>query len=704
MRTILPILSLLLVLLGVTGPVHAQPKRVTLFNADQYYAKEDYASALTYYRMTLNDSIPLTMSVLPYEVGTTNQKLQSKDVVIDSTKLVPLEDYVNHQIGMCLHYTSDYYHAVEQFKMTSSGKSFPDDGYYHGYALMNLQRWEEAQTALEAYIELDSISPDLLDKSLKLIAGCTYALDESSVKYEVIVEMADTVVFNKGTSSFAPMYWGSPDRMLFTSAREGGVIFDEELQQSEYLCDLYWTEKDPDGNWGPARNFGRPLNSAQHDASGCFNNNNVIFYTRWSDESRKTPYIYLARMQDLKFFEAYRLDSAVNVPGYKSINPFVTEDGGTLYFSSDRPGGKGGMDIWRVAIDENGNVLGEAENLGDPVNSSLDEVTPFYHKSTLFFSSEGHGSLGGLDIYKSFYQEDIDYFTFPVNLAAPINSGKDDAYMVWDENLEYGYFSSDRDSCESGHCYDIYHVTNEPIEVWIEGLVFDAETDDVIPNASVTFIDVHGGQEPFILYTDDAGFYSTQLDMGMEYFMKAQKPKYFADAASADTRYITETTTLVQDFFLNRIPTDEIEIAGIEYDFDSDKLRSRSEAILDTLYEFLMLNNNLVVEINSHTDAQGGADYNMGLSERRAQSCVTYLISKGIPSARLIPRGYGETQPAFVLDENKDPILDSEGNKIQITEAYIAQAPTRKKRLELHQRNRRTAFKVVGEGFMLESQ
>jgi outer membrane protein OmpA-like peptidoglycan-associated protein len=501
------------------------------------------------------------------------------------------------------------------------------------------------------------------------------------------------------------MYWESEEKLLFTSARPGGVVFDPIKQNSEFLCDIYYSEKVDENSWGVAQNFGRPVNTGNNEAASCFNNKNVMFFTKWSDDDRVNQHIFLARMVAGKFFEAMKLDSSVNLDGYRSIQPFVSMDGSTLFFSSDRPGGLGGLDLWKVDIDPSGKPIGQPVNLGAPVNSEMDEVTPFFHEasSTLFFSSTGHKSIGGLDIFKSSYNRVNEFYSTPKNLGLPINSPQDDAYMIWDSKLEYGYFSSDREECEGGHCYDIYKVKNAPIKVFLEGLVFDFDTDDIIPDAKLTFKDVRFSFETFEIMTDADGFYSLELERDWELFIKAQKPSYFADAASVDARGITETTTLIQDFTLQRIPEGEIEIEGIEYDFDSDNLRPISMEVLDKLFDFLEINDNLIVEINSHTDARGSDKYNLDLSQRRAKSCVDYLISKGIPKERLIARGFGETEPAILLDADKKPVLDEKGAKVRLTEKYIDAQHNKELESELHQKNRRTAFKVVGEGFVLES-
>lgn len=686
----------------------SQSRKIWLYHADEFYGHADYQNALLNYQNALSDTSVLQSTIiLPYEVNNSKQRLKkNKGIEIDSNRIVPIKDYIEHQIGMCYVRTFDYKKAEQHFSTKKTLDSYPEDLYHLAVAQMNVNQHEVAISTFEEYIASENYSDSLLRSAQLSINGCKYALDASNHHKRVIVSISDTAVFNKGTSSFAPMFFGAENKLMFTSARDGGVLFDPEKQESAYLCDLYWTEMSSGKTWEPARNFGRPLNSGQHDASSTLSKNNVIYYTRWNDEDRSEQHIYLARMVDLKFYEAYKLPESVNLPGYRSINPFVSADAKFLYFSSDRPDGEGGMDLWRVKLDETGNIKGDATNLGRPINSRLDEVSPFFHEvsSVLFFSSNGHNSMGGLDIYSATYNEEYRVYGTPENMGTPINSSKDDAYIIWDEMMRTGYFSSDRQECENGHCYDIYTVINEPIQIFLEGYAYDDDTGDALPNTSLMFKDIEFVFEPFEVMTDENGFYRQELGKNQEIFIKATRPSYFADAASVNTKPITSSTTLVQDFYLRPIPVDEIEIDGIEYDFNSSDLRQISEEVLDELYDFLILNNNLIVEINSHTDARGTIDYNLKLSKRRAQSCVTYLVTKGIPEERLKAVGYGESQPNFLKNSNKKPVLDEKGERIVLTEAFIDAQDTEEVQEEYHQRNRRTSFKVVGEAFNLQSK
>lgn len=683
----------------------SQSKRIWIYEGDKYFEKLDYHNALLNYQAALSDTAGLSNLVLPYEIQTTTQNLTKKSKDIDSSKSVSQEDYLNHQIAFCYMNTFDYTNAESHLLVSSNSEGYPEDKFYLAKSLMNNEKYDEAIVQFEEFIRSEYGTDSLVRVSQLSMTGCFFANDVESYNAEVEVIMADTAIFNSGTSAFAAAYFGSDDRLMFSSARLGGVILDPE-QQSEFLCDVYWTERDDSGNWKEAVNFGRPMNSAQHDGASAINNSNVLFYTRWNDNNLKERSIYLARMQNFQFFEAYKLDARVNVEGYKTMQPFVTMDGRTLFFSSNKPGGKGGMDIWKIQLDSLGNLVGDAVNLDFPINSEADEVTPFFHEasSTLFYSSDGFNSMGGLDVFKSSLDREADEYTLPENLGMPINSSYDDAYLVWDTKLKHGFMSSDREPCEGGHCFDIYEVNNEPIRITLEGVAYNFESHEILPDTKLTFKDVDGNNAPYELITDANGHYQKILSHGQELFIKAQKEKYFADAGVVNTKSITETTNLIKDFFLKPIPQDDIEIEGIEYDFDSDALRPASTAILDKLVEFLELNQNLEVEINSHTDARGSDKYNQKLSARRAKSCVDYLISKGIDTKRLSSVGYGESQPNFLLDANKKHVTNEKGEDVLLTEDYINALPTKEEQELAHQSNRRTSFKVTGENFQMKSK
>jgi OOP family OmpA-OmpF porin len=691
--------SFMLVLTLVGATAFSQSKKVWLYNADQAYEGKDYATALRYYHMVLDDTLGLSTRVIPYEATLSNQKIKKDSASTGDEKTVSLTAYVNHQMAMCYRYSHDYSQAATYFKASAETSDYTDDYYYYGLMLMYLGRYEEAQAVFDKYVGIEGVSDNMLKRAFREISGCRYALEVEEPEEKIEVVLADTTIFNAGTSSFAAMYWGDGyDRLIFTSARSGGVILDPETQDSRYLCDLYWSEKNSDGDWSKAKNFGRPLNSARHDASGSIYNN-FVYYTRWSDENRKDKHIYLARMIDMKFFESLKLDSTVNVQGFESINPFVTADGKYLYYSSNQPGGYGGYDIWRIELDEVGSPKGQPYNVGEPLNSEYDELSPFFHanSSSLFFSSDGHASMGGLDIFKSNYDPESDFYEMPVNLGIPINSAHDDSYYVTDDEMRHGFITSNRSDCSEcdsiyklcAHCYKIYTVLQPPPVFKIKGYVYDEITEEVIPGARIEFKDVSYQWEHFELIADDKGYYEHELIPNLELFLRATAKGYFADKAVVMTKGELYSKSYRQDFYLEKIPEGEITIEGIEYDYDSANLRPVSIEILNKLLEFLELNHNLKIEIRSHTDERGSDKYNLNLSERRAQSVVDYLISQGIPMERLVAKGYGETMPAEIKGEN--------GETVTLTPDYIYSLEDKDKQEEYHQRNRRTAFFVLEE-------
>ena len=666
-----------------------QSKRLWLKYGDDAYLKKDYTTAIIYYSKVLDDTTVMKELILPYEVQIVN--LKTKDFKPDTSKKstpkakkdISTLDYVNHQLANSYRLNFDYDNSVKYYQKVVDNGAYPGDRYDYAMALLQVKNYNTSMFLLE--ILMETAKNDSLKKIFqKSISSCYFALDSNSNKRLINVKKLDTTVFNAGTSNFAPMYWNSSNKLLFTSARKGGVILDPEKQDSRYLCDLYYTEL-KDTGWMKPVNFGRPVNTGLHEGSSVISSDDIMFFTRWSDANRNEAFIYMAKMKDGLFYEAYKLSETVNKVGYKAMQPYVSFDGTKLFFSSNKPGGMGGFDLYVCNIDEKG-LTGEAKNLGPTINTPKDEVTPFYHtiSNTLFFSSNGHTGVGGLDVYKSALNTDDSIYAMPKNLGTPINSSKDDAYFILDRIQTKGYFASDREDCPGGNCYDIYEFENEPIIFDISGTVTNYVTNEPIAGALITIKDVTGENEPIFVITDDKGFYTTPLRENAQYFLKAQKKSFQASSASASTKGLTETTHLVQDFVLDVIPEEDVVIEGIEYDLNKTTLRPKSMEILDKIYDYLILNDNFSIEINAHTDTRGTDKANQILSQGRAQSCVTYLIAKGITKDRLLPTGYGETRP-LISDEE------------------IAKLVPKSPEFEAaHQKNRRTAFRVMKENTLIK--
>lgn len=687
--------------------LHGQSRREWLDFGDKAFADKNYKLALACYQhvITLTPENDRDL-VTPYECRPyvppkkTVDTVAAKKAGTDSTgltnpNLVKGNDartrYVVNRVADCYRLMHDYENAELWYRqaMFMPDSRFPDTQYWYAVSLMNNGKYSAAASQFDKYSEpLDPSNPQFA-RATRCSAGCVFAQDSNSFKKEVIVKRLDSIV-NAGTAVFAATYYGDPNSLLYTAAKSGNQSTPEltKLGLDAYSTDMY-TASLVNGIWQspkPVLSGGSmAINTPANEGAAMVSfGKESIFFTRWSEDGKECS-VFMSRNVNDNWLAPKKLDVNVNAPGCRNMMPFLSNDGTTLYFVSDREGGQGGLDIWSVQLDENGNA-GQAVNLGKVINTPDDEITPYYHftSSTLFYSSNGMGGFGGFDIVKSAFNADDSTWTVTKNLEAPFNSSRDDAYFVMDRQQQHGYFSSDREPCQtcgpgSAYCYRAYSFSNEPLLFSIHGHVYNAETNEPISNALLTFKDIRGEGESFFVITDSAGYYNSDLVINQELYIKAQKNKYFGDATNISTVGLTDSHVFEHDFYLTPIPVGEIVIPGIEYDFDKATLRPESQKILDDLAAFLELNDNISVEIAAHTDARGSDSYNLNLSQRRSQSCVDYLISKGIAADRLQAKGFGETQP---LIPEKD-----------------IKAMTNKEESEAaHQKNRRTTFRPIKEG------
>lgn len=596
--------------------------------------------------------------------------------------------YVVHQVAESYRLSYDYNNAITWYEKSIQAKTneFPDDLFWHAVLMMNRGKYDLATTELESYKKTIDSTSYMFTRAEKMLLSCAYATDPENVKQGFIVQELDSII-NSGTSNFAANFFGDNFTLLFTSGRNGNKTPEDEEENARYYTDLYLTE-DKGNGFSTPKALDAPLNSPFYEAAGTLSiNGDLFFFTRWKGPGKKECAIYISKRLNNQWLTPQKMNANVNAEGFTSMQPSLSFDGTKLYFASDRPGGKGKMDIWVCPLDEAGNA-GPAVNLGPRINTPESETAPFYHDktTTLYYSSDGHVGFGGLDIYKAYASDEDTLWSTPINMGMPVNSNRDDSYFVLQRDQRVGYFSSDRKLCESctgGSCYRIYKVEKEPLVFSISGKVFNSETNEPISNALLTFKDINSDLQPFYIITDETGAYTSMLREDMEFYIKSQKNHFFGDAATVSTKGLTESKSFEQDFFLMPIPAGDIVIPGIEYDYNSSTLRPQSKAILDSLVDFLNLNNNISIEISSHTDTRGSAEYNLNLSNERAKSVVDYLVSKGIAPERLIPQGYGETKP-LISDED------------------IAKMKKPTDKEAAHQKNRRTAFRTTKEDAIRE--
>ncbi len=481
-------------------------------------------------------------------------------VEADSVKILEVantdDQYVIHQIAECYRLNHDYPNAETWYQQSVKNNSgvYPFESYWYGDAMMKNKKYPAANLQFETTLSTATEKKDtaMMKAAKSKIAGCYLAIDPNSAQKGVTVTELDSV-FNAGTSNFALNYYGDENTIQFSSARD--IVADPKKQTAKYTSDIYILSK-TENAWTNLKTIDGPINSGANEGSGFLTSDGSrFFFTRWSITNKNECAIYFSRYFNGDWLPSQKMNDKVNLDGYRSTDPSVSPDGSIIYYSSNRPGGFGKMDIWYEFIDEAGRTYGEPINMGAMFNTGEDETSPFFHEgtSTLYFSSDGHPGFGGLDVLKASFNTSDSIWSLPKNLGQPINSSNDDTYFVLDASQQNGFLTSDRKECKactSGSCYKMYSVTKEQNVYDVRGTVYNSETNEVIPDATITFKDIRSDWEPFVITTDATGAYFYTLKDGVELYMKAQKNDFAGDAGTVITLGLTESKHFEKDFFL----------------------------------------------------------------------------------------------------------------------------------------------------------
>jgi peptidoglycan-associated lipoprotein len=597
-----------------------------------------------------------------------------------------------------------------------------------------LKKMELYREALDAYdMYLAEVPGDTMAEYRK--QGCELALmwTPDSSQYEV----ENFKVANTKSNDWAPMIAGKKDDVLFfVSDREGGNSKRLYEGTMETWTDIWSVEKS--GKKGKEK-WGKPLYKDKTDKiSTKANDGPMTFDSRYStmyvtqcghrdkDKSTKCA-IYELKKVGPEWVMGDALDFCKEDTAHTYGHPALSPDGKTLYFSSNREGGLGGFDIWAVNYSKRSKSWGNPINLGPDINTKGNEYYPYFnkHDNKLYFSSDGWPSLGGLDINNAEPTDEIGVWRERENLREPINSGGDDFGITFMEgDATKGFFSSNRGDRKNND--DIYSFDITPIIITIRGTITDCNTKKPLAGATVVLSNDRDTTK-MILKTDEQGVYTAKLREKTNYEIFAKYPeKYYfeAEPESRTTYGIRLTTELVQDFCLEN-PLEKVITLPIFYDLDKAFIRPDAARILDTFAQtVLMRYPKLIVELGSHTDCRSSYDYNVKLAQRRADSARTYLMKTWkIDSARIVARGYGETQlindckceggkvtgfTPFIQNKTKKMVVekDAVGN---VTRSYYERyKPSEIKFINdtayvpcdefQHQQNRRTTVRFGFEG------
>lgn len=452
--------------------------------------------------------------------------------------------------------------------------------------------------------------------------------------------VAAAKLFNSRRADFCPMFFDAAhDVLYFTSSTEKSKGTTKSEITGTKNSDIYFSKKNEKGVWQRPEAVDGELNTDFDEGITSFSPDGTTMYlakARREENSSTSVEIFTSQRSEAKWSAPVKLEiTADTLSAYG--DPAVSPDGTWLYFSSDMPGGQGGKDLWRINLKER---VGSLENLGDVINTPGDERFPYVRSdSVLYFSSNGHAGMGGLDIYRATLTPSGGWNV--ENMGWPMNSSYDDFGITFGDG-ESGFFSSNRNDARG---YDhIYSFVKPELKITISGYVLDRD-EEPVPNAVIRIVGDDGSNQKAIGKTD--GTFQFNLQRGVKYVMMAGakgymngKQEFVSDMAEEDAEYAV-------DFILAAMTKPQV-IENIFYDFDKATLRPESKAALDSMVMILKDNPQIVIEMASHTDRWGNDNYNLKLSDRRAQSVVDYLIAAGIDPSRLRPMGYGESRPKTV--------------------------------------------------------
>ena len=574
-------------------------------------------------------------------------------------------------------------------KISGSDNARPEATYWYAESLKKNGKYEDAIEAFEAYKQ---IVPSDARADLG-IRSCELAIEwmESPQPYEI----QDIRDLNSRRSDFCPAYARDDYGMVYlTSSREEAAGKREHGATGENFTDIFESRLDKKERWSKPVPV-KDLNTEFEDGAVSFTPDyREIYYTLCEMGKRENRgcVIMTARRNGEGWSQPERLD--ILPDSLVAAHPAIAPNGLRLYFVSQLSDGYGGKDIYYVQRSSVNDSWSRPRNMGPDINTTGDELFPYVRTDgTFYFASNGHIGMGGLDIFKAEPQPDGRWLVD--NMRYPINSSADDFGISFQGENETGMFSSTR----KGRTNDeIYYFELPPLRFSVSGLVKDEKTGEPIPEAVVQLIASDGTTVRD--NTGESGEFRFILNEDVDYIFLASKDGYLNGKEKETTRGQDKSKEFLTTILMTSIDK-PIELPNILYDFNKWDLRPESMISLDKLVETLNDNPNVTIELMSHTDSRDTEEYNIELSQRRAQSVVDYLINKGIDQERLSARGYGESSPKLV-----DEQLASEYSFLKegfiLNEQFINSLPNEEQKEIAHQINRRTEFRVLSTDYETE--
>lgn len=614
-----------------------------------------------------------------------------------------------YNLAYAYYQSKDYKQAAQWFDNAEKAKY----GEAHPELLLYLAEAHKANCAYDQALAKFNEYKERMPNDKRAINGaksCELAMEwqKNPTRYKV----ENMVQLNSANDDATPAYSSKDNKeIIFYSYRDGSTGKGESEILGQDFPDLYTTKLDKKGKWSVPALLGKEVNSEFTEGGPAMDAKmNTLYFSRCGGNPKESKaqgcQIYMSKRAGNDFGPAIVIPIAAD--SLAVAHPALGPNDQVLYFTSNMSGGYGGKDLWYVSYNKKDNLWEKPTNLGPEINTPGDEIFPYVHADgTLYFSSNGHIGIGGFDLFKAAKTQ--DGFGPVINLKVPLNSCGDDIAITFEDKAERGYLTSNREGGKGK--LDIYSFVLPKLEFSMKGKVVEEVSFKIIPGARVYLVGSDGSQAE--TKADQDGNYEFPLMPNVNYEVSAVSDDQYGDEEplkKGRKKYLSSPTSLIstvgmdeskvfeQDIVLPLIPI-KLELPNIVYPYKSAELTPETKIILNTfIKETLIPNPTMSIEMGSHTDFRGSADYNRKLAQARAESAVKYLIEKGVDPNRLKAKGYGEDVPKEITKENLKFVPEGYKDKFPIgtvlTEPYIMKLSKELQEVA-HQMNRRTEFKFL---------
>lgn len=640
-----------------------------IIKKEDFASKDDYKIAKEY----------LSKAEELYQLGRGGMR-QALDFYLKVYQYVPNNAMLNYKIGNCYLKSIQKPKSLEYFKKAYSLNPAiqPDIVWLLATAYHLNAEWDKA---IEYYTKYrNQLSPTELQSKRKEIEK---RIQECNNGKELCKNPIRVFIDNLGPNvntiypEYSPIITADESMLLFTSRRPDTYGGGTDPEDNLYFEDIYVSYNDGNG-WSLAKNVGKPLNTKNNDATVGLSPDGTQLFTFNGKINNGDIYVSKLKGSEWTSPDDEPLKKFINSEYHETTASF-SFDGKTMYFVSDRPDGFGGHDIWMSQWDKQKNRWGEPRNLGSVINTEYDEEGVYMHPDgrTLYFSSRGHNTMGGFDIFKATLNDDGTW-SKPENIGYPVNTPDDDLFFVMSGSGKHGYYSSVRDDGYGD--YDLYMITfrgpekppilhnednllanvapvgesvvAEKVEIKtmrltiVKGTIKDAFTNQPI-EAQIEIVDNVKNEVISVVSSNSAtGKYLVSLPSGRNYGIAVKAEGYLFHSENFDIPAATGYQEIVKDILLNKLQVGQkVVLRNIFFDYGKSTLRPESYVELDRLVNLLNEFPKMRIEISGHTDNRSSLQFNQKLSEARAKAVVDYLISKGISPSRLEYKGYAFLQP-----------------------------------------------------------